>query len=120
MSSCEEWPRSLGELRAVEQPVARSALRQHHRLEPLDAAPDLHQARHVVLDELSVATTLATRWPVRSWKLQASKICTTRSWMSCASPCSCSLLSAADSVFAVWSMSSAALQDRSASPARCR
>ena len=34
----------------------------------------------------SVVTALDTRWPVRSWKLQTSKICTTRSWMSCTRP----------------------------------
>ena len=29
-----------------------------------------------------VVITLLMRWPVRSWKLQASKIATTRSWIS--------------------------------------
>ena len=29
-----------------------------------------------------VVITLVMRWPVRSWKLQASKIETTRSWIS--------------------------------------
>ena len=44
----------------------------------------------------SVVSTLAMRWPVRSWKLQASKMRSTLSWMSSASDCSCSRLRLAD------------------------
>ena len=56
----------------------------------------------------SVVSTLAMRWPVRSWKLQASKMRSTLSWMSCASAFSCSCLRLADRVLAASSMSSAA------------
>lgn len=46
----------------------------------------LEHASDLAIQAMTDARTLATRWLVRSWKLHASKMCVTRSRMSCVRP----------------------------------
>ena len=110
MSSCEEWPASpasFGPLRYFLSPSP--ALLEHHRLELLDAA-----ARSPSGGRRAPRGTPESRPPCRPAGRSGPGNCRPRRsaprgrgcrWRE---PFSCSLLSEADSVLALWSMSSAA------------
>ena len=75
------------ELRAVEQPGVALARRRSSRPAislKASSPPQISIMRTMCVSmNFSVPTTLVMRWPVRSWKLHASKILITRSCMSC-------------------------------------
>ena len=58
-----------------------------------------------------VCITLLMRWPVKSWKLQASKIATTRSWISSLSSFCWSGEMFLDNAVAAWSIASTASEN---------
>ncbi len=109
MSSWVEWPRSLGQLRAVEEaPVAVGVLVEHDRRELLDAVPDRHQPRHVLLDELQRRQHMGDALAGEVLEIAGLENLHHAILDVVGEPLSWPLLSAADSVLAAWSISSAA------------
>src|SRR5439155_3309488 len=98
-------------LRAVEQPgVALAGVdgRGCVRLDGVDAAPDVHHLVDVLFDELHRVHHLADALTGEVWKLQASKIETTRSWISSLSSFCWSAEVTLASALAAWSIASVA------------
>nr|GAJ32772.1 hypothetical protein BDOA9_0119670 [Bradyrhizobium sp. DOA9] len=111
MSSCEAWPTSpasLGPLRSFSSSLRLSTGAGTWDL--IASTPPQISIIALMCCSMNfmVVMTLLMRWPVRSWKLQASKIEMTRSWMSSARRFCWSTESTLDIALAAWSIDSAA------------
>jgi len=88
-----------GKLRAIEEaPITAGFLAEHDRLELLDAVPDRQEPRDVLLDELQRRHHMGDA--LTGEVLKIAGLCTTRSWISWASPWSWLPLTDAVSVLA--------------------